>query len=119
MSKRRRYGLLLGGAILIAVAGEVALQITAPPSARVVVVNEGGSTMNDVRLRLGGEVIGLPRLGPKERTSASIPFRGKRTMFLEYKMKGSPISSIEVPDFDPAELRRDGQKVMIEVQETG
>ena len=119
VSKHRRNWLIAGVVVLIILAIESVSWLTAAPSATIEVVNDGGSTMYDVRLRCGDEVVAIARLEPKGVAVARFASRRPITASLKYKMTGSSIGEIVLEDFDPAELTRDAMKVRVEVQETG
>ena len=116
MSGPRRNLIVAGTLVLSAIAVEVALNLLRPPLARVQVVNEGETAIEDLRVAYGRKEAGIARLGPGESVHLSFDGWRRLDLMLKFRQRGNALTGFTVGDFDPAALSRDGAKLVVIVK---
>jgi hypothetical protein len=116
MSRPKRNLIVAGSLVLLVVAAEVALNLLRPPMARVQIVNEGRSAIEDLQVVYGRQEAGVARIGPGE--SAHLTFAGwrRRDLNLKFQQPDNALTGFEVAEFDPPALSRDGMKLVVIVK---
>jgi len=115
MSRRRRLntGLLVG---LVLIFAEVGLRCVRSPVACVEVVNGGDEVLENLHLETSQGVADLATVGAGE--SALLYLAGSREapLKIQFRQKGNPNSDLELPAFNPAELSREGARLVIVIR---
>jgi hypothetical protein len=116
MPRPKRNLIVAGSLLLLVVTAEVALNLLRPPLARVQIVNEGASAIEDLQVVYGGQEVGVARIGPGE--SARLTFAGwrSRDLKLRFQQPDNALTGFDVAEFDPPALSRDGMKLVITVK---
>ena len=117
MSKRWRNALIALG--LTIVAAELWLQFAGGTTASVEIVNKGTTPILGLTATVGETRAEIPRIEPGEAATVRLSARGLRKLDLNYRQKSSSLSGIQIDDFDPSGLRREGQKLQIIVYDSG
>lgn len=115
----RKKAILVGVLILILAVGlELAFRSGDAGTGSAQVANEGNDPIEDLVVSYAGTSVNLGRLAPGEKRNAWFSAAGRRTIKLEFTQKGNPMKGFQVDDFDPAEHRRDGSRLVLVVKNT-
>jgi hypothetical protein len=116
MARPKRNLIVAGSLLLLVVSAEVALNLFHPPLARVQIVNEGRTAIEDLQVLYGRQEAGVIRIRPGE--SAHLSFAGwrRRDLKLKFQQPDNALTGFEVAEFDPPALSRDGLKLVITVK---
>ncbi len=116
MSRPKRNLIVAVALLLLVVTAEVTLNLWRPPLARVQVVNEGATTIEDLQVSYGRDKAGVARIAPGE--SSHLTFAGwrRRDLRLKFKQRDNALTEFEVVEFDPPALSREGFKLVVIVK---
>jgi hypothetical protein len=113
----RKKAIIVGVVILILAVGlELAFRSGDAGTGCVQVVNEGNEPMEGLFASHAGTSVNLGRLAPGEKSKVWFSATGRRGLKLEFTQKGNPMKGFQVDDFDPAEHRRDGSRLVLVVK---
>ena len=115
MSRPNRRLIVLG-VVLVLVLAEVALNALHAPMARVQVVNEGITPIEDLRLTFGGAEALAPPIQPGESVHLSFSGWKRRPLTVKFRQEGNPMTGFELPEFDPSYLSEGRAKLVITVK---
>jgi hypothetical protein len=82
----------------------------------VMVVNPGAEPMEGLVLTSGGSRDTVARIAPGESAKLFLNGRGKDQLKLAFRQRGNAITSIHLPEFDPAMLHQDGSRLVLVVR---
>jgi hypothetical protein len=113
----RRWWIILAVVILlVAVGAEMGVRRWNSAKGCVQIVNQGDSVVENLVVSYGETRISMGSLAAGESTSVWFTPAGRGTLTLDYKQKGSALTGFRVADFDPAQNRRDGFKLVLVVK---
>jgi hypothetical protein len=111
---RRRYAVILGVLIVaLAVGLEWAFRYGGSGTGCAQVVNEGIAPMEGLVVSYGGGEVPVGLLAPGEKIKVWFSGAGSGVLTIAFTQTGNPMTGFKVDDFDPAELRRDGSRLVL------
>jgi hypothetical protein len=113
---QHRWVWLVAAIALLAIGAEVAVRFWNGSRGCVQVVNEVERPMDDLVVSYSGTKVGLGRLAPGGAASAWFSPAGRGTLSLEFKQNDNALKGFQLDDFDPAENRRTGSKLVLIVK---
>jgi len=114
---RRKWTILVALVVFLSVGVELLVRQWNASRACVQVVNDGDGLMDDLVVSYSGTNVALGPLGPGQSTKVWFTAARRGILTLEFKQKGNPLAGFQVPDFDPAEIRRTGSKLVLVVKQ--
>jgi hypothetical protein len=112
---RRRWIILASLAVLL-VGAEVTVRHWVAPKSCVQITNKGDGAIEDLVVSYAGTQVAVGRLPAGQSTQVWLSAGPKGLLCLDFKQKGNGLAGFQVPDFDPAEIRRDGLKLVLIVK---
>ena len=109
-------GTIIVGVVLLLVGAEVGLRRLSAPSGSVVVGNQGEYPIEGLVVTSGGSRASVARIAPGEVARIWLDGRGKHPLRLTFRQRGNAVTSFEVPEFDPAMLHNDGNRLVLNVR---
>ncbi len=80
------------------------------------IVNEADEPMEGLFASYADTRVNLGTLAPGEKAKVWFSASGKGLLKVEFTQKGNPMKGFKVDDFDPAEHRRDGSRLVLAVK---
>jgi hypothetical protein len=114
---RRRWIIPVSLAALLLLGAEVAVrQWVVAPKTCVQITNRGDAAMEDLVVSYAGSQVAVGRLPVGQSTHVWLSAGPKGLLRLDFKQKGNALTGFQIPDFDPAQIRRDGFKLVLVVK---
>lgn len=113
---RPRRNLLLAALVLILVAVEVGLNLARPPAGCVRISNEGNEPILDMVATCGKARASVARIAPGEMADLVLNRRGKAPLSIRFRQRGNPLTSIDLPEFDPGQMERDHNRLVLTIR---
>src|SRR4029079_18395517 len=111
MTRSRRAW--IWGIVLALVAVEVGVRIFSGSRATIEVVNQGSAAIEDLRVVCDGREVAPGRIDVGESARLLVTARGPSPLHMTFKQPNSLISTVEIPEFDPGDLQKEGQRLVI------
>jgi hypothetical protein len=112
---RHRWIILVSLAVLL-LGAEVGVRRWVVPKSCVQITNQGEGAIEDLIVSYAGSQVAVGRLPTGQSTQVWLSAGPKGPLRLDFKQKGNAIRGFEVPEFDPAQNRRDGFKLVLVVR---
>jgi hypothetical protein len=112
----RRRWIILVVVIVLVVGAEVAVRIWNSSKGCVQIINHGANAIDDLVASCGSTRIRIGRLVPGASTNVWFSAAKPEKLVLDFKQPGNPLKGFVVDEFNPAQNRRDGLKVVLDVQ---
>ena len=112
---RRRWIILVSLAVLL-LGAEVAVRQWTAPKVCVQITNKGEGAIEDLVVSYAGSKVAAGRLPVGRSTQVWISAGPKGLLRLDFKQKGNALTGFQIPEFDPAQIRRDGFKLVLVVK---
>jgi len=113
----RKKAIIAGILMLFLAAGlELAFRSSGLETGCAQIVNEESEPMEGLVATYAGTSVNLGSLAPGGKSNVWFSAAGKQTLKLEFTQKGNPMKGFQVDDFDPAEHRRDGSRLVLGVK---
>jgi hypothetical protein len=113
---RRTWIVLAVVVLVLAIGAELGVRRWNTPKGCVQIVNQGDAMLENLVVTYAETKIPVGSVAASQSTSVWFTPAGKGTLSLEFQQKGSPLNGFQVADFDPAQHRRDGFKLMLVVK---
>jgi hypothetical protein len=114
---RRTKGKLIVIAILVALVGtEVGLNLWRGSEAMVQVENVGADPIDDLVVTCGDNRVVVGRVSPGESAKVWLRGHGPRMLQLTFSQRGNALGSFQLPGFDPADMNREGFKLVLRIR---
>jgi hypothetical protein len=95
---------------------EVAFRFSGGSKTCVQIINNGGSTIENLVVSYGGSDVVVGNLPSGESAHAWLSGNRKGTLSLSFKQAGNPMSGFQFSEFDPRSMRRDGLKLVLQIK---
>jgi hypothetical protein len=117
MTTKTKRGVLIGlGAVGLMIAVEVGLNVWRGSQACIEVTNQGAEPIDDLVLTLGSSRVAASRIEAGATVALYISSRESGTLLMTFRQQGNPLGTFQIPEFDPARLKADNFKVMLNVR---
>jgi hypothetical protein len=115
MTSRKRY-LMIGGALLAVVAIEIGVGALRVPVATVRVVNDGAAPIEGLIVTCGKSETIVARIDSGASADVRVAGRTALPLKLRYHQRGNAMSELELPQFDPPALAREGFVLVLRIR---
>jgi hypothetical protein len=113
---QRKWTLLVGAIILVAIGTELAVRHWSSARGCVQIDNAGDGPMDDLVVSYENTKVELGQLAVGQSTKAWFTAGRRGILTLEFKQRDNPLKGFQVEDFDPVENRRTGSKLVLVVK---
>jgi hypothetical protein len=116
MTKTKR-GVLIGlGLVGLVIATEVGLNVWRGSQACIEVTNQGAEPIDDLVIALGSSRVVGGRLESGATIALYVSGNEPGTLLMTFRQRGNSLGSFQIREFDPARLKADHFKVMLNVR---
>jgi hypothetical protein len=113
----RRKAVILGILIVaVALALEWTFRLGATATGCALVENGGVQPIEGLTATYAGSTASLGTLAPGAKAKVWFSGAGRGVLAFEFTQRDNPMKGFKVEDFDPAELRRDGARLVLVVK---
>ena len=112
----RRHWIILASLAVVLLGVEVAVRHWVAPKACVQITNQGDGAIEDLVVSYAGSQLAVGRLPVGQSAQVWLSGGPKGLLRLDFKQKGNALTGFQVPEFDPAQIRRDGFKLVLVVK---
>lgn len=116
MTRRKRGTLIAVGVVAVLAGAEVALDLARSPEAGVTVENLGDEPVDGLVVSFGDSRSEVARVRPGGAVTVRLGGRGEHPLRLTFRQRGNPLGSFELPGFDPAQMNRQGFKLVLRLR---
>lgn len=111
----RRVQIILIGLIVLLVLGEIVFRFTRPSRTSVQIINAGDTPIENLVVIYAGSRVGVGTVPAGENTQVGLTGQAKGMLSLEFTQKGNPMSGLQIADFDPRSMHRDGLRQVLTI----
>lgn len=116
MTKSKR-NILIGAAALLGLVGvEAGYNVLKSPKACVEIENLGPEPIEDLAVACGESRVEGVSIAPGATAKVFVSGRGPGLLSLRFRQKGNALSSFDLPGFDPAQMSREGFRLMLRLR---
>lgn len=116
MTKSKRNILIVAAALLGLVGLEVGYNLLKSPEACVEIENLGPEPIEDLVVACGENRVEGLSIGSGATAKVYVSGRGPGMLSLRFHQKGNALSSFDLPGFDPAQMSREGFRLMLRLR---
>lgn len=112
----RRNWLILIGLVMPLLAVELGVWFTRQPRGCLRLVNQGTTPIEGLSVSFDANEVAVDRLGAGEAATVWLDGGRQGTLSLSFQQRGNPMKGLQVPDFNPREMSRNGLKLVLEIR---
>jgi hypothetical protein len=105
--------MILGALVVLALGAEIVYRFSRSSKGCVQIINQADRALDDLVVIYGSTKLTLGRLEPGASANAWFSAGKKGTLQLDFKQKGNPLKGFSIDDFDPADNKRNGLKLVL------
>jgi hypothetical protein len=114
MSRKVRILLVVGVCLILGL--EIAVRLAGGSRNGVQIVNEGSTPMENLVVSFDGSNVAVGNVAPGQTARVLLSGERKGSITLTFQQKENPLSSFQIPDYDPRALRRDRLEMVVLVK---